>query len=59
MSRTASGIPLRHLPNACAVRPPVPPRRNPKFQYSMSKSIVPMEMPPMSVAAGTAPEAPR
>ena len=39
------------LPNAWAVSPPVPTLRKPKFQYSRSKSIVPIAMPPMSVAA--------
>ena len=42
---------LCRRPHVCAVRPPVPVRRKPKFQYSRSKSIVPTEMPPISVAA--------
>ena len=38
-------------PQAWAVMPPVPTRRKPKFQYSRSKSMEPMDTPPISVAA--------
>ena len=38
-------------PYACAARPPVPALRNPKFQYSRSKSIVPTAIPPIREAA--------
>ena len=37
-------------PQACAVSPPVPTLRKPKFQYSRSKSMVPMAIPPIIVA---------
>ena len=47
------------FPNACAVRPPVPTLRNPKFQYSRSKSMVPMAMPPIMVATDATDEASR
>ena len=38
-------------PKAWAVNPPVPTLRNAKFQYSRSKSMEPMDMPPMNAAA--------
>ena len=48
---TANRSPLTVLPYACAVSPEVPTRRKPKFQYSKSKSIVPMAIPPIAVAS--------
>ena len=38
-------------PNAWAVSPPVPTRRNEKFQYSRSKSMDPIDIPPIIAAA--------
>ncbi len=39
------------LPKAWAVIPPVPARRKPKFQYSMSNISDPTEIPPIKAAA--------
>ena len=56
----ASPTPLARLPTqssqscrpkACAVIPPVPARRNPKFQYSRSNIRDPTEIPPIRAAA--------